>query len=186
MASVEGEGAVGCEGHTCTGEGGVVVAVKARAVVGSRSRAGLEAQQAQGVGRRGPREVGHAHAPKPGDPGPGEGDPAGLVRLPTERVRAQVRAVGLDEKAVDGDARGRLAERVELLAAERDHAREREVQAQVEERLRLATTTLARQVILLGAASFATTVVMHWEKRQRRAARQGHKAIATLKKQRRR
>ncbi|HSU20972.1 YihY/virulence factor BrkB family protein [Comamonadaceae bacterium OTU4NAUVB1] len=61
-----------------------------------------------------------------------------------------------------------------------------QAQREVEERLRLATTTLARQVILLGAASFATTVVMHWEKRQRRAARQGHKAIATLKKQRRR
>jgi membrane protein len=60
-----------------------------------------------------------------------------------------------------------------------------EAQREVEDRLHLATAGLARQVILLGVASFATTVVMHWETRQRKAARQGHKAIAKLKRQRR-
>lgn len=60
-----------------------------------------------------------------------------------------------------------------------------EAQREVEVRLHAATAGLARQVILLGVATFAATVATHWEKRQRRTARQGHKAIARLKRQRR-
>ena len=65
----------------------------------------------------------------------GDGHPRRLVRLATEGVRAQVRAVRLDEEPVDRHPRGDLAERVERRVPERHHPGERQVEPEPEERL---------------------------------------------------
>ena len=102
---------------------------------------------------------------------------------PHETARSALAVTGAGAGAAPDDASAAGTSRLSLDA---DAVRRTvEAQREVEVRLHAATAGLARQVILLGVATFAATVATHWEKRQRRTARQGHKAIARLKRQRR-
>jgi membrane protein len=102
---------------------------------------------------------------------------------PHETARSALAVTGAGASAAPDDVSAAGTSRLSLDA---DAVRRTvEAQREVEVRLHAATAGLARQVILLGVATFAATVATHWEKRQRRTARQGHKAIARLKRQRR-
>ena len=60
-------------------------------------------------------------------------------------------------------------------------ARTTETAREVERRLHVVTTGLARQVLLLGAASLASMVASHWERRQRKGERIARREARSLK-----
>jgi len=94
--------------------------------------------------------------------------PVALVAGATGDHRALKAAANSSQPAADGIA---------------DHsagaglARTAEAQREVDARLHRATAVLTRQVVLLGIATLASSVVAQWQKRQRRSARRRRRSI---------
>ena len=92
--------------------------------------------------------------------------PAAVVAGATGDHRALSASIDASQNAADGSG---------------DHsagaglARTAEAQREVDARLHRATAVLTRQVVLLGIATIASSVVAQWQKRQRRSARHSRK-----------